>query len=56
MRARRAARQVGVPAFEEQPHVADGGGIGLVGGQALHARAQAAVDVELQARAADGSA
>ena len=37
-------------AFQEQADVADRGGVDLVRGQALHTRAQAAVDVELQAR------
>src|SRR5206468_1286395 len=46
----KAAGEVGVPAFEEEADVADGGGVCFVGGQALHARSQAAVNVELEAR------
>ena len=43
--------QIGLAAFEKQLHVAHGFLINLRRGQSLHARAQAALDVELQARA-----
>ena len=49
MRSRSIARQIAVPAFQKQPHVAHRGGVGLVRGQPLHARAQAAMNVVLQA-------
>ena len=45
------ADQVRLAAFEKQLHVAHGFLIRLGRGQALHARAQAALDVVLQARA-----
>ena len=44
------ARQVGVAAFEKQADIAHRGGVGFVGGEAFHARSQAAVNVILQAR------
>ena len=49
MRSRRRARQIRLPALEEQLHVAHGFLIRLRRGQALHARPQAALDVVLQA-------
>ena len=47
--ARAVVGQVPVPAFQEQPHVAAPPGVGLIGGEPFDARAQAAVDVVLQA-------
>ena len=47
-RAQRAL-QLGMAAFQKKLRVLDGGGVSLGGGQALHARAQAAMDVVLQA-------
>ncbi len=44
------ARQVRVPALQELPHVAHRGLVGIPVSQALHARAQAAVNVVLQTR------
>ena len=43
-------RQIPMPAFQEQAHVAHGLGVSLVRSQALHARPQAAMNVKLQAR------
>ncbi len=42
--------QVGLSAFQEKLHVADGFLIGLGSGEVLHARAETALDVELQTR------
>ena len=49
MRRSQLAGQIAMPAFEEQPHVADRGGVGFVRRQSLDARPQAAVNVVLQA-------
>ncbi len=45
------ANQIGLPAFEEELHVAHGFLIGLGRGQTLDARPQASADVVLQTRA-----
>ncbi len=39
-----------MPPFQEQLHIVNRGGVGFIGGQALDARPQAAMDVVLQAR------
>ncbi len=44
-----AVRKIAAPPFEEEPHVARGFRVAFIGDEFIHARAQAAVDVILQA-------